>query len=321
VTDGRDLFDGRYRIERILWVRRDTQTFAARDLTSNSKVSLEVFVHHRLCSADAVAQVIWHLGSSFRIESEHVLRIFDVSVSEEGLPYIIREPLEGIALDGWIRAQGPLPVEHAVDLIVQTCDALASAHAKGIVHRDIKPANLLAVEQPCTEAVRSDAWMAYRGGDNSSFRLSIKVLGWHSKPNAVVFQSRADQYRPLPDTRLQMLFGTPLYMSPEQLTGMCDADRRTDIWSIGATLYELVTGRALFEGNDLTELLVRILGEPPRLQKGSPQLPVGLEAIILKCLQKKARWRYQSVAELTIALAEFGSERAKPLVDRIRDFL
>jgi serine/threonine-protein kinase len=114
-----------------------------------------------------------------------------------------------------------------------------------------------------------------------------------------------------------MIVGTPLYMPPEQWHGVPDLDGRADIWAIGVTLCELLTGHVPFKGGSGMQIYSAIMAGPPQLRERFPQLPEGLEAVILNCLQTEREKRCQTVAELALMLAEFGSDQCKRLVDRI----
>ncbi|MFO0673663.1 MAG: serine/threonine-protein kinase [Polyangiaceae bacterium] len=154
--------------------------------------------------------------SAARLRTEHVARVIDVATLESGLPYIVLEYLEGADLDAWVRKNGPMPVERAVSLVLQACEAVAEAHALGIVHRDLKPHNLFL-----TTGV---------GGADLLKVLDFGVAKAAGFAGGVL-------------TRSDSSVGSPLYMSPEQMRSSRDVDARTDIWSLGVTLYEIIAGR------------------------------------------------------------------------------
>jgi eukaryotic-like serine/threonine-protein kinase len=204
------------------------------------------------------------------------------------------EYLEGGDLAAWLRQRGALPIEQAVEFVLQACVAVADAHALGIVHRDLKPGNLFCVR-------RSDG------------QLSIKVLDFGI--SKVTDPRGAD-----PDsvTRTSALMGSPLYMSPEQMRSSRDVDARTDLWALGVILFELMTGRPPFKADTVTELAIKVANEPtPAIRSLRPGVPDGLQAAIFKCLQKDRQARYRHVAELALALLPFGPKRAKASVERI----
>jgi serine/threonine-protein kinase len=208
---------------------------------------------------------------------------------------MVMEYLAGSDLAARLHETGPLSVEQAVEFILQAGEAIAEAHALGIVHRDLKPSNLFCIE-------RADGVPAIKVLD---FGIS-KILG----PD----QSGTDAHK----TKTSAVFGSPLYMSPEQMLSTRDVDERTDIWALGAILYELLTGKSAFDGTSLPEIFARVSTMPPAaVRDHRPDVPLDLETVILKCLEKDRTLRYSNVAELARALGKFASKRAKPSVDRI----
>jgi serine/threonine-protein kinase len=185
-----------------------------------------------------------------------------------------------------------LPVEEAVDCILQACEALAEAHSIGIVHRDLKPANLFHV-------TRADG------------RPFVKVLDFGiskmTDPAGAGVQM----------TRTSTMLGSPLYMSPEHLKAAKNADQRADVWSLGVILYELTTGAVPFTAETVAHLGAKILGEEPTaLRALRPDLPAEFEAVVSRCLRKEPKDRYQSVGELARALAPFARDSQRS-VERI----
>jgi len=297
-----DVPNGRYRIDGTASVRDVSTVFLARDLRLDRKVLLEIFHPEGFGSAEEVARFTRRTRADGQLESEHVRRILDVGIWESGSPYVASEFLEGRDLAEWLRHRGAIPESQAVDFVIQACDALAEAHSLGIVHRDIKPSNIFALERPGVET-------------------SIKILGWDASwklESEATKQKSADSQPEGGTVEARALVGTPLYMPPEQCEGAPDLDVRADIWALGVTLCELVTGHVPFEGRTLPQLYSAMTAcQPLRLRERFPPLSAGLEAVILKCLQRERANRFPNVAELAVALLEFGSERSKPLVDRI----
>jgi eukaryotic-like serine/threonine-protein kinase len=206
---------------------------------------------------------------------------------------MVMEYLDGQDLSALLAQSGPLPATQAVDFVIQACDAIAEAHRLGIVHRDLKPANLFCI----------------RGADRLLF---VKVLDFGISKVSNSTAGEVDM------TRTSTTMGSPVYMSPEQLTSPKGVDARTDIWALGVVLYELLTGQLPFQGDALPELCVKIATEaPPSLRRWRPDLPDGLEHAVLKCLEKDRLRRYQNVAELAHDLAPFGPEHARLSLQRI----
>ena len=178
--------------------------------------------------------------------------------------------------------------------MLQATEALAEAHALGMVHRDLKPANL---------------FLAHRADGSPC----VKVLDF-----GITKVVEANDAVNLDSTKASIVMGSPRYMSPEQMRSMRTIDARADIWGLGVILHELITGTAPFDGSTMPALLAAILQDPaPPLRQHRPDAPHGLEAIIAKCLEKDPSARYVDVAELTQALAPFGSASARVSADRV----
>ena len=241
----------------------------------------------------AVERMLQEARIVARLDSDHVARVLDAGRLPGGGPYIVMEHLVGEDLSTTLEERGPLDVEEAVGLILQTCDALAHAHAAKIVHLDLKPANLFL-------AIRYDAV------------TTIKVLDF----------GIASDLRAAFETKPHGLTGSPDYMSPEQVLLGGGLDERSDIWSVGVVLYELLSGRRPFGADSAQETCARILGQPaPSLRAHRPEVPAALEAAISSCLSKDRGSRPPTVAALAAALAEFGPEGAQAAVRRIERVL
>jgi serine/threonine-protein kinase len=220
-----------------------------------------------------------------RIESEHVARVLDVGRLEGAEPYLVMEYLEGQDLAAALGQRGVLGIAEAVGYLQQACEAIAEAHAAGIVHRDLKPANLYLVD---------------RGAEGPR----IKVLDFGISKSAATSQEALL-------TKTSVVMGSPLYMSPEQLRSTRDVDERADIWALGVILYEMLVGREPFPAAALPQLCAMILeGVPTSPRSLRPEIPVGLDAVILRCLEKLPSARFANVAELSLALVPFGSDAA-----------
>jgi serine/threonine protein kinase len=289
-----DLLAGKYRVDKVLGAGGMGVVVAAHHVQLDERVAIKFLLPEALGNAEAVARFAREARAAVKIKSEHVARVIDVGTLETGAPYIVMEYLDGGDLEKWVEQRGPLPIEQAVEFILQALEAVAEAHALGIVHRDLKPANLFCIRQ-------------------ADGLLSVKVLDFGI--SKVTGMSASG---PMGMTKTTAVMGSPLYMSPEQLESARNVDARTDIWAIGAILYELVTGRVPFVADSLPELVVKILsGVPEPLAKLRPDAPPGLERVILKCLEKKRTNRYEHLGELAVALLEFGPRRARASVERI----
>jgi len=292
-----DIIAGKYRVERVLGAGGMGVVVAAHHLQLDERVALKFLLPDALKNAEIVARFAREARAAVKIKSEHVARVIDVGQLENGSPYMVMEYLDGGDLGAWLEQRGPLPVEQAVEFVLQACVALADAHALGIVHRDLKPANLFCVR-------RSDG------------QLSIKVLDFGiSKMVDPVGQSGAM-------TRTSAVLGTPLYMSPEQIRSTRDVTAQSDIWSLGVILFELMSGKPAFQSETMMELAVKVTNDPtPSIRSFRPEVPPALEAVIARCLEKAPANRYPNVADLAIALLPFAPLRARTSVDRISGIL
>jgi eukaryotic-like serine/threonine-protein kinase len=287
---------GKYRVERVLGMGGMGVVVAATHVTLEERVAIKFLLPEALGNQETVARFLREARAAVRIKSEHVARVTDVGQLENGAPYMIMEYLDGSDLAVHTQRRGALPLEDAVEYVLQACEAIAEAHALGIVHRDLKPANLFV-------ATRADG------------TPSVKVLDFGiSKVSGVGASSGAD----LGMTKTTTIMGSPLYMSPEQMASTRDVDARTDIWALGAILYELMTGKVPFQADTITQLCAMILqNPPPPLRNLRPDAPEGLQHIIARCLSKDRNQRFQNVAEFASALAPYAPRRARISIERV----
>jgi serine/threonine-protein kinase len=294
IAEGRVLA-GKYRVERVLGQGGMGVVVAAHHIHLDERVAIKFLLPDAVANAEVVGRFVREARAAVRIKSEHVARVSDVGTLEGGEPYMVMEYLEGSDLAAWLLQRGALPVEQAVEFLLQASEAIAEAHALGIVHRDLKPANLFVVR-------RADGlW-------------SVKVLDFGISKVTALDASGPDSSL----TRTNAVMGSPVYMPPEQMAASKNVDGRADIWALGVILYELLCARAPFAGETLPEVCMKIATEPPpAIRSLRPDLPPALEAVILRCLAKDREQRYRNVAELAHALVDFGPKRAKHSVERI----
>ena len=289
-----DVLAGKYRVERVLGVGGMGVVVAAHHIQLDEKVALKFLLPEGLENPEAVARFVREARAAVKIKSEHVARVSDVGTLDTGAPYMVMEYLDGGDLAAWLQQRGSHPVEDlAVDFVLQAGEAIAEAHALGIVHRDLKPANLFCV-------LRADG------------QLSVKVLDFGISKVTTAGAQGHDM------TNTAAVVGSPMYMSPEQLQSSKGVDARTDIWSLGVLLFELLTAQVPFLAEAVTELVIKIATAPAlpvRLVR--PDVPAGLEQVIATCLEKDRERRFASVSELAIALKDFGSKHARVSVERI----
>ncbi len=286
---------GKYRIERVLGMGGMGVVVAATHVTLEERVAIKFLLPQALSNGEAVTRFLREARAAVRIKSEHVARVTDVGQLENGAPYMIMEYLDGADLGSVGQKRGALAVEEAVEYVLQACEALAEAHALGIVHRDLKPANLFLV----------------RRADGTP---SVKVLDFGISKVTGMAASGSD----LGMTKTTTVMGSPLYMSPEQMASSRDVDARTDIWALGAILYELLSGTVPFQADTITQLCVMILQQPPPLLRNvRPDAPEGLQNVIVRSLAKERDRRYTNIAEFAHALAPFAPRRARLSIERV----
>jgi serine/threonine-protein kinase len=292
VAEG-DIVADKYRVERVLGVGGMGVVVAARHLELDERVAIKFLLPQVITDGAAVARFAKEARAAVKIKGEHVARVIDTGKLSNGAPYIVMEYLEGRDLGTWIAEQGPLTIEQAITFVLEACEAIAEAHRLGIVHRDLKPANLFVIRRP----------------DGAP---SVKVLDFG------ISKANGDRNSPEGVTTTSAVMGSPMYMSPEQMRSSRDVDARSDIWSLGVILYELLTLEPPFAGDSLPALVLKIADGPPRsLRSALPSAPERLEAIILRCLEKDPSRRFQSVADLAEALGEIAPASARPSVARI----
>ncbi len=279
---------GKYKVDRILGIGGMAVVAAATHLELGQRVALKVMRAVRM-TPESVERFITEARAAVSLKSDHVAKVLDVGRLPSGLPYIVMELLEGSDLATVLEREGALRPHLAIDYVLQACDAIAEAHKLGIVHRDLKPANLFLTHR--------------RDGTPL-----IKVLDFGI--SKVAFQSR-HQDRPSGSRRSLTeectVMGSPAYMSPEQIRSTKNVDARTDIWALGAILFELVTGHAPFASENIGETFSKILEKPaPRLETYLPNAPLGLNEIIAKCLEKDLKKRWVTVGAFALALQSLG---------------
>ncbi len=202
-----------------------------------------------------------------RLQHPGIVTIFDVG-EHEGSAFIAMEYIEGETLDRHIGPGKLLPIPRSLSLVRQACEALDYAHRQDIVHRDIKPANLILV-----------------GGE----KVKITDFGLAKNPSTSLTQEG-------------VLLGTPNYMSPEQVTGR-PLDGRSDIFSLGAVLYEMLAGTPPFAGDSITTIIYRIVNEPPRdIRAYANRIPASVGQVVMRALEKLPQRRFQTCAEMALAL-------------------
>lgn len=295
-----DIIADKYEVVDVLGAGGVAYVLSALHLELGELVALKFLRPESLAHEEVVARFASEARAVARIKSEHVAHVFDVGFLPDAGPFIVMEHLEGKDLADVLSERGKLPIKVAVDYVMQTCEALACAHAGGIVHRDIKPENLFLTQQAgSVECIKV-----------LDFGISKSALGVDA---AVGGRKQAKTMLPM---------GTPGYMSPEQIRACGAVDARTDIWALGCVLYELLTGATAFDAPTQMQLSAVILERHVRpLRKLLPEAPPELEAIINKCLEKDVEARFHDVAELARVLYPFGQRRSRLSAERCAQVL
>jgi serine/threonine-protein kinase len=289
-----DVIADKYRVDAVIGVGGMGVVLAVTHLQLQEPYAIKFLLPKTALDLEVVARFIREARAAVRIKSEHIARVSDVGQREDGVPYIVMEHLVGQDLGAVVAERGPLPISEAVEYVLQACEGIAEAHALGIVHRDLKPANLFLT----------------RRSDGLPF---VKVLDF-----GISKIQDADAKSPtLTDTK--SVFGSPAYMSPEQIRSAKNVDARTDVWALGVILHELLTGRMPFLGDTAAALLAAISAdEPEPVRVRRPDVSPELEDVVRRCLVKSPDARVASVADLAAALDPFKSEASIASLGRIR---
>ena len=271
-----DVIGGKYEIERILGTGGMGIVVAARHLDLGQRVAIKFMLRETLNDPGNAERFLREAKTAVKLRSVHTARVLDVTRLADGEPFMVMEYLEGRDLDAELDANGPLPPRVAVDWILQASEALAEAHGLGMIHRDVKLKNMFL-----TQTV-----------DGAPL---VKVLDFG-------LAKLLDREEDVSLTAKNEIFGSPRYMSPEQMRSAKDADFRSDIWSIGVCLYELLTGRVPFEAATVADTCAMVLKDAVPLPSTFVALPADLEAVVLRCLEKDPARRFQTIADLACAL-------------------
>ena len=254
------------------------EVYLAQDTRLERKAAIKFLPAEMAADPDRRQRFLHEARAASALNHPHVCVVYDVGESDEGRPFIAMEFVEGRTLDAEVR-QGSLKVTGIVEIGMQVADALDAAHERRIVHRDIKPTNICVSE-----------------------RGQVKVLDFglaKTLPTGTIGHE-------LTQTQVGQVVGTPHYMSPEQLLGY-EFDQRSDIFSLGIVLYELITGQRPFNGANSNEIGEKIVhAQPVAIARLNYDVPPELERITLKCLQKQPERRYQSARELMVDLKNLG---------------
>jgi serine/threonine-protein kinase len=265
---------GKYAIVKVLGEGGMGIVYEATHVKLRQRVAVKMLQPQMLAHEIIVTRFEREARASGQLRNRHAARVMDVDVTAEGLPYMVMEFLEGHDLQVELERRGRLSHEEAVDYMLQACSAMIEAHQLGIVHRDLKPANLFLALDGESHIVKVLDFGISKVKDEGDARL----------------------------TEAESVIGTAMYMSPEQLRSSQTVDARTDIWSLGIILYELLAGRPPWVGSP-TQLAAAIVSDDaPDVRTYGP-VPAELAAIVAKALRRNPAERFADVKQLAVALA------------------
>src|SRR6266496_1861028 len=273
---------GHYKLSERIGTGGMGEVYLATDMTAGRKAALKLLPMRFTGDAERLKRFQQEAHAVVGLNHPNILTVYEIG-EDHSIHYIASELIEGETLRDRL-TRGPMQLSEAVDVAIQVASALAAAHQTGIVHRDIKPENIM---------LRPDGYVKV-------LDFGIAKLAEQEVPATIP----TEEALLLVETNLGSVLGTVRYMSPEQAYG-APVDKRTDVWSLGVVLYEMVTGHAPFTGETPGEVMASILGtEPPPLTSSIAQTPAELEQIVSKALYKEREERYQSAHELLEALKD-----------------
>jgi serine/threonine protein kinase len=271
---------GKYAIVKVIGEGGMGVVFEATHLKLRQRVAVKMLLPEMLAHDIIVTRFEREARASGQLRNRHAVRVMDVDVTAEGLPYMVMEFLEGHDLQVELDRRGRLPYAEAVDVVLQACSAMIAAHQIGIIHRDLKPANLFLAQE----------------GDAHEARI-VKVLDFG------ISKVQADGDAKL--TVADSVIGTAMYMSPEQVRSSENVDARSDIWSLGIILFELIAGRPPWIGTP-TQLAAAVVSEDaPDVRTHVSDVPAEIATIIATALRRDPSRRFGDVKQLALSLAPF----------------
>jgi serine/threonine-protein kinase len=275
------VIDGKYRVDDVLGRGAMGVVVAATHQELREKVALKFLYVRADNGSDFRARFRREAQVSAKLKNEHITRVIDIGTWREHALFMVMEHLTGTDLRKVTRNFGALPVDRAIDYIIQVCEGMAEAHAHGIIHRDLKPSNLFVTK-------RAD-------GTDLIKILDFGISKWSAQ------EGELDDL-----TQTGVVLGSPKYMSPEQLFGSGAVDVRADVWSIGAIFYELLVGHPPFDFPTLTRICAELSSTrpPANMREQRPDLPEALDEVVLRALERDRDGRIANVADLAGAILE-----------------
>ena len=283
------VLDGRYRLDAVLGEGGMGSVFRAHHLAMDRKVAVKLLKPHLTQDATAAQRFLREARATLKVDSPHAVKVLDFGITPHGDYYMVLEYLDGRTVGRELEIDGPFAPARVLHIARQALHALGAAHRSGLIHRDIKPDNLLLM----------------RVGDDPD-HATLLDFGVAKLLEGTATSDRSQ----LALTAAGMVFGTPEYMSPEQACGQ-PLDARSDLYSLGATLFAMLTGCGLFEGRTAIEWLTHhVRTPPPHLADLVPALAryPALDAVLQRCLAKSRDARPASAEELDRELARLETE-------------
>ena len=274
-----ELVGGKYRISEQIGCGGMGAVYVAHDEALDRIVAIKVARSEAAQREELERRLLLEARVLARLRGPHVPRIFDfgwaAGTGDASRPYLVLEYLDGCDVCELLQRHGRFTIEQAVRVALDVCEGLEEAHAAGVVHRDVKPENLFVTKRSDGESV-------------------VKILD---------FGVSKQLFGPTSVTTPGSPVGSPHYMSPEQLRASDDVDTRADIWSVGAVVFQLLTGGPPFNGSSMVEVCARVLSEPlPDLRTLRPDVPEPLISVVERCMEKEPDRRYQTARDLALAL-------------------
>jgi serine/threonine protein kinase len=264
------VLDGKYRVEGIIGAGGMGRVYRARQLAFGRAVAVKVICGRLGSSSPAVKRFAREVAAVGRLDHPNIVTVYDAGADPSAGAYLVMELLDGRSIADEIADRGRFTSDEAIDLALQICSAVEAAHAAGVIHRDLTPRNLMVMR---------------RGG-----KATVKVLDFGI---AKLVDEEGQSLTPRGS-----IVGTPAYMAPEQIRGS-GLDARTDIWGLGVSLYEMVSGALPFGGESTAQVLDRVLGRDPEpLERVVEGVPLELGRVIERALRKVPEERIQSAGEL-----------------------
>lgn len=286
-----EILKGKYRLDRHVATGGMGEVYQATNLALGRTVAVKLLLDEFLSDQNSIKRFLLEARAASMVQHENIVQIFDIDETESGMPFIVQEFLKGETLSRRRRRSGEgIPAKQLLDILIPVIEAIGEAHKAGIVHRDIKPSNIFLTK-----------------GEKG---VVAKVLDFGISRIA----SGTDDVRL---TKTTAVLGSPAYMSPEQIQSSRNATTRSDVWSIGAMMYELLSGELPFKGKTSSEIMVNVCTQDlVSLHESAPGISMGLAEVVTRCLSRRPDQRYLDGESLAKALREVREKEftAKPAV-------